>query len=506
MTLKRYKRNMNITLTILADVNNDFEKDFINWVSVNENEHKRIKDAVLTGYFITEYGINDYYKKYFETDFKNICEAELTQQINKVKEDKLLTVSKLNGLLESTSTDYERKLESMSLMNNDLQKKLLNLTEQLKIDKETIKDETVGFYEEKSKREIELLQLENEAKIKELKFSLERALVELDDVKNKNNVSIEKDLKYINDKFEIEVRSLKEQNNALEEQMEYFKALATDKDVMLKDAFKNETKERMHTLENIIQQKDAELMTLKTCNFVKGFTGENIILSFLRETYPRHEIHHTGKVAHEGDIQMIDTKDDSLIVIESKYKQAIDKNDVEKFCRDVSTVCQKDGSVKCVGGIFVSLLTRNIPGKGDAHFEMIGNVPVMYVGFSNTDEFSVYFKKYIEMFNTLCKFYKAQGTTLSDVSEFIDEMNFYFNMLIKNKTRIEDFKSNCLTKLTKFVGDIETDNKMLLTRIEDILKKNNSLKYTNMHMCGKCGEAFSQKRLLTKHMKSCDVV
>lgn len=498
---------MDISIQVTLDIDSDFEKAFLSWLNDLNNspdtKKQRVKDAVLTGYFIVERGINEYYKRYFEKDFKSICELELQERVAKVTEERDVVVRKMNATLDSAFMDHERKLEMMTKSNLDLQQQIVKMQE----DRELLKQETMHFYDSKAKKEIELIQLDNEARVKDLEYKLQRAREETDTYKVSSETILdtykERDVKYMQDKYDGEIRAIKDQCKVMEEQVLYFKTLAADKDMLLREAFKNDTQERIHSLETLVQQKDAELSTLKTCNFVKGFTGENIILSFLREHYSKHDIFHTGKVAHEGDIQMIDTTDDSLIVVESKYKQAIDKNDVEKFCRDVSNVCQKEGAAQCVGGIFVSLLTRNIPGKGDAHFEMIGHVPVMYVGFSNINEFNVYFKKYMEMFLTLSKFYKAQGAKRSDVGDFIDEMNFYFNMLIKNKTRIEDFKTNCLTKLNKFVGDIESDNKMILTRIEDMLKKNNALKYNNMHSCERCGEVFSQKRLLTKHIKTC---
>jgi len=466
---------MDVTIGISIDVGCDFEREFLQWLTnMNNqnagNEQKRIKDAVLTGYFITEHGINEYYKKHFETDFKAICEADLRTQITRA-----------NQQLESSRIDYQQLLDQS----------------------ESIKASTATFFQEKAKKELELVRLENEAKVKELTYALQRAQSECQNAKSECENAKDRDMHYLETKLKVELQALTTANQDLVGQVSYFKELAESKDAMLRDSFKNETKDRIVTLEGIIQQKDAELSTLKTCNFVKGNTGESIILSFLRENFAKCEVNHTGKIAHEGDIHVIDPKDDTLIIVESKYKQAIDKNDIEKFCRDVSHVGGREGNVQCVGGIFVSLLTRNIPGKGDAHFEMIGNIPVMYVGFSGTEEFSVYFKKYVEMFNTLCKFYRAQGAKRSTLGEFLEELNFYFNMLVRNKTRIEDFKTNCVAKIGKFVADIEGDNKTIMTRVETLLKKNNSLMYTGAHCCEKCGEAFGNKRLLTKHIKTC---
>lgn len=503
---------MEVTVQFRVDLNNAFEQGFIAWIQrldseAVEKKNQRIKEAVMTGYFIVENGINAYYKQYYEKDFKALCEDEMNARIIRAVEEKDILLKQMRTNLEVVSDDSEKRVDMLAKANAELQGKVATLLQQMQHEREEAKKEALGFYSLKSQKEMELIELDNTARVKDLQYKLERALGELDILKSNNQHELEsfkqKDYKYMEDKYQSELQSLKDVTMKMDEQVSYFKGLVEEKDALLKDAYKNDIKERIHGLEVMLQQKDAELSTLKTCNFVKGFTGENIILSFLRENYPKHDIHHTGKVAHEGDIQMIDPKDDSLIVIESKYKQAIDKNDVEKFCRDVSTVCQKEGAAQCVGGIFVSLLTRNIPGKGDAHFEMIGHVPVMYVGFSSIDEFNVYFKKYTEMFLSLCVFYKAQGAKRSDIGDFIEEMNFYFNMLVKNKSRVEDFKTNCLSKLNKFVGDIESDNKMILTRVEDMLKKNNALKYNNMHTCERCGEVFSQKRLLTKHIKSC---
>lgn len=472
---------MDVTLTIRVDVRNAHEASLLRWLTELDDNHrvkdKRVKEALLAGYFVLENGINEYYKKVYENNLKDVCDKDWLLKMKNVEDEK-----------EALTIDYEKKLSSFVRINEDLQARV----EWLSGEGMRMKEEVVKYYEDKMEKQRELNDVESEAKRKELESLVSRLTGELEALKQQEGV-----------KYKTEIEMLKAQYADEKKETMYFKKLVEEKDVMLRDAFKNETKDKIVSLEAIIQKKDAELATLKTCNFVKGMTGESLLMNFFKEQYPRMMVQHTGKTAHEGDLQVVDVAQDTLIVVESKYKQMIDKNDVDKFCRDVSSVAQKDVSTVCVGGLFVSLLTRNIPGKGDAYFEMIGNVPVMYVGFSNVEEFSVYFKKYVDLFMELCKFYRLQGAQKSSIDEVLDEVNFYFNMLIKNKTRIDDFRTNCLSKLTKFVTDIETDNKLILGRVEGLLKKNNSLKYENVHCCERCGEVFSNKRLHTKHIKTC---
>jgi hypothetical protein len=53
---------MDICINLTIDTNHQLEFEFLQWYSKcnDKNEYNRIKDALLTGYFITENGINEY--------------------------------------------------------------------------------------------------------------------------------------------------------------------------------------------------------------------------------------------------------------------------------------------------------------------------------------------------------------------------------------------------------------------------------------------------------------
>ena len=480
------------TIEVDINIDNDFEKEFIAWYDDckrrGEEGEGDVRNAILTGYFIVSRGINEFYKRYYEHDFKAICEAQHLEKLRVAHHD-----------IENVTKDYEGRLANLLEQKMELERRLYEYGDRMKEQKAMIEREFMEYYKEKKQKEVELVNLEKDKRIKDLEGQLGLVKRELEWQQDRRD-----------DVAELEVKTLHESKAALEQQVAYFKGLAEAKDEQLRSAFNNETLEKIAGLEKVIYQKDAELKTLKSCNFVKGMTGENVIMGFLKERYPKHDVIHTGKVAHEGDIHFVNGDIQTLVVVESKYKQSVTREDVDKFCRDVAGVAEKGGALKCIGGVFVSLLTRNIPSKGDVCFEMLGNVPVMFVGFSSVDEFNVYFGRLFEMFNELSRFWLSaccEDNKHSSLEELMDELNFYLGMLVKNKTRIEDFKTNCLTKINKFVGDVETDNKVILDRVEGLLKKNNSMRYEKGimrgHVCDKCGATFEGKRLLNKHMKTC---
>lgn len=465
---------MEVSVKIQCDLDNGIEKSFVQWLHSQADTQglQRIKDAVLIGYYITVHGIHAYYKNYFENDFKSICQTELTR----VEREKEEFEKRIKYQFEQDKFMLEKRIELLRQEKEELEQQ----------SQETLK-RTASFYEQRYQGEMQLLKIEHQSTLRELQSKFDVASNELATMRTQEHVA----------------------ESQLLEQINYLKTMLQDKDERLHNAYTSEKKDRIQTLERLIEQKEAEIHTLKTCNYVKGNLGEQTIMNALREHYPRHDIKHTGRTACEGDIHMTDMIDGTLVLIESKYKQTIDKNDIDKFCRDVSAVSEKQTSTLCVGGVFISLLTKNIPGKGDVYMDIIGGIPVLYIGFRNVEDFVAVFKKYMDMFLTLTKFHKSQGVKDSTLDELFNEINFYFNLMQKNKTRVEDFKKHTLAKLTKFITDIEHDTKLLEDRMEDLLRKNNCLKYevpavsTTSHICTKCNTNFPNKRQLTMHAKQC---
>ncbi len=65
-------------------------------------------------------------------------------------------------------------------------------------------------------------------------------------------------------------------------------------------------------------------------------------------------------------------------MFESKYKQKIQKTDIDKFINDVSSQ-----SSFIDGAVFVSIMSPNIPNKGSLFVDIVSdaNKPVLYIGY-----------------------------------------------------------------------------------------------------------------------------
>lgn len=262
----------------------------------------------------------------------------------------------------------------------------------------------------------------------------------------------------------------------------------------LNDILQNIYNDSVKQLKDTIKQKEVEISCLRGNNTVKGQIGEKMIIDSLRNIFNDVEVSHTGTKAHVCDVHMT-FNNNKKIVFESKFKGSIEKRDVDKFYKDVEGL-PKD----VIGGVFVSLLSRNIPNKGCINFEITAETkrPIMYVAYNDDNEFNLHFPHHIMMFTKLCDVYIEDVDGKVGVNDIIDEIKFLYNMLGKNKRRLDDFK----TKFLKFYGDIDDDNCILFKRIENVIKNipNQKVSQKKMFICSQCTFTCATKKTLDGHV------
>lgn len=278
-------------------------------------------------------------------------------------------------------------------------------------------------------------------------------------------------------------------------------------------------KDGIDKLKEQLKERDMQLQMLRSTNAAKGIIGETLIMDSLRSVFETAEIQYTGKTAHSCDIHMKCFPSEHTYMFESKYKGCVTKADVVKFQQDVMASAT---SVK--GGMFVSILSKNIPEKGSFHFETIKQQTctnqtssgcdtklVLYVAYEDEAEFHMLFKCHCKLFVDICTLYASQAASQSDHDTYTNiletleqDIVFLTDILKKNRRRIEDFRSKCI----RFCGEVEDDNDTLLKRIQNTA----SLLSLNMKRasiveqqtqgaitCGTCGKTCKSQRGLKMH-------
>ncbi len=284
--------------------------------------------------------------------------------------------------------------------------------------------------------------------------------------------------------FKREVQTIihdKELENVnIRNQLEIYKQLYLDMKEKIEQTY--EEKETINDLKK-------EICILKKTNYVKGNIGEQIILKTLQDYYPSFIITDMSKVKHSGDIQIQDPNDGTIIMFESKYKETITKYDVDKFVNDVTMIKNNGQNIKCA--VFCSILTKNIPLKGDFYIEYNSNIPVLYCGFDNETDFMFWFPQYLKLINQL----PMISNTNDEDSE--DRDSKFYTLLDKIKpliTQVKLMKSNC-EKIKNVHNELTNQTKNLFDSLTDMID-------IDFH-CPKCNRKFKSQKTLSNHKTKC---
>ena len=248
--------------------------------------------------------------------------------------------------------------------------------------------------------------------------------------------------------------------------------------------------------ERKITELERELAILKKTNFAKGNKGENIILQNLQKHFPLFEYKDCSKEKHSGDIHMIRANScGEFVMIESKYKEIISKQDVDKFYDDIEHLLKTGRILK--GAVFVSILTKNIPHIGEMCVDFFKGIPILFVGFNGEEEFDQWFNQYTLLICELSSYAQKCQVNEKNVDDIIRKINPLMDNVKSLKNSIEKMRNVHLMHMNSIAADIEQGIKKLMESIGELVHNNSEGGFK----CNTCAVSFHSKRSLAMHMR-----
>jgi hypothetical protein len=244
-------------------------------------------------------------------------------------------------------------------------------------------------------------------------------------------------------------------------------------------------KEHVENVKDIeIQELKAQLAVLKTTNAYKGEIGEKSIRDVLLKHFLGYEIKDMSAQSGMSDIHLID-RDGSIIAIESKNKNIVSAQDVNKSMNDIKTLKVRYED-KFVGYMFVSIKSNNIPKKGDLYFEMVDNIPVIWYGCQESFE--------MDLVKLLRLLYMHKAYHI-DVNDFSIHINDYLKKISETKKAIDALN----TSITCMKNNIMGLQNTLEWMYTDMLKVTGTTSL-HLHICPHCQQQYKRKGDMERHI------
>lgn len=220
------------------------------------------------------------------------------------------------------------------------------------------------------------------------------------------------------------------------------------------DAAANELKEREKCLINV--EKIVKYYEI-TDNSTKGNLGENKVQEIIKSYYSAADITDMSGIPHSGDLHL--NLCNIKCLIEIKNKKNIIDDDVNKFLSDIES---RGELINC--GIFISLLSSNIPKKGSFYIEMKNSIPLIYVYSidNNTIHFAIETMLFLTNINATIALEDRSDTKILDIA--IEKLYASFSTLQFESNRINII----IGHLEKQVNSLKLSKKNLILCIDDI--------------------------------------
>jgi hypothetical protein len=311
-----------------------------------------------------------------------------------IQQKYLQKIEQLNSEIEATKHKYQTHVKQL---NDSALNEKKEITQNFK-EHHLLQTATINTLHEKA---IDTLRnrTQNDTLAERAKFrqEIERLLNELGILKKERIGVIEIERKRIHDElhgsYQIGIDQQTEQvlyfQNAISElKKEHHSAIKLEKKRVSDDlhqsyqiAIKQQV-DQINYLQTEMKQKEQGLHNLdgimkyyQACdNATKGAKGENRVQVLIKEYYKNCSVHDTSGIPHSGDLLLTLQNIDLRCLIEVKNKKIITEADINKFIHDISE-CKNN--INCA--IFISLITDNIPNKGNFYIEIRNSMPVIYI-------------------------------------------------------------------------------------------------------------------------------
>lgn len=275
-----------------------------------------------------------------------------------------------NGLKWVCQEQSNVELQSLREKHSDSERKFIELREEYKMQVNDIRlgmERAVTFANEQGAVHIEQAKQSTARNFENIITALERQLSDNREIHNKSMTDTKEQYENITSNLKDQIQ----QSSIRIRQLEVENASALD-----------------------ISSKLDSLVGKKSCvdNAAKGDFGETVVHNQIMHYFPHSIIEDTSGYTARADMLWKLHNDSFRALVEVKNVQNVRASDLSKFVRDIQ-VNTNDGTCNC--GLFVSLKTEYIPGKGQFHFEIINDVPVIYVSNVFTEQLSLRLALYI---------------------------------------------------------------------------------------------------------------
>jgi len=253
-------------------------------------------------------------------------------------------------------------------------------------------------------------------------------------------------------------------------------------------------------------ETERELNIFKNTNQYKGAIGEKTIKDILAKEFTNYEIKDTSGSASMSDIHLINKYGD-IIAIECKNKAIITPQDIEKSLIDIKALKEKFQD-KFQGYLFVSIRSKNIPKKGDLHYEIVESRPVIWYGMDGCDTSadsadSIDSACTTELIHLIKVISAHKISTDTDVNQDIitDKLKSYIKKLSDNKKAVLLVHNN-MESLRSNISIIQNNIDWIYQDIFNYLGTTEVAQTADdkqEHNCDKCSMSFKRKNELTRH-------